>query len=155
MGCDVVVFSTSDSKKEDAFKLGAKEYYVTPKSNCGEKFEIKEGVNVLLLCGQLPDFEIFMPILARRAAIVPLIIQGEPLIIPYMPFMLPGHRVIASTEASRQNHINAMTFAARHNIRPWIQEFPMTAEGLVQAFAALESGKIRYRGVLTAVSDDK
>jgi len=55
----------------------------------------------------------------------------------------------ASTEASRKNHIDALTFAACHGIRPWIEEFEMSVEGLTKALAALESGKVRYRAVLT------
>lgn len=58
----------------------------------------------------------------------------------------------ASTEASRRNHIDALTFAARHNIRPWIEEFPMTVDGLTEALDRLSEGKIRYRAVLTAES---
>ena len=56
----------------------------------------------------------------------------------------------ASTEASRRNHIDALTFAARHDIRPWIEEYPMTVDGLTRALADLEAGKIRYRAVLAA-----
>jgi len=61
----------------------------------GVKLDVKDGVNrvnILLSCGDgLPDFELYElnishmnspSILARRATIVPLIIQGEPLIIP-------------------------------------------------------------------------
>lgn len=55
----------------------------------------------------------------------------------------------ASTEASRENHIKALAFAARHGIRPWIQEFPMTIDGLAEALTQLEEGKIRYRAVLS------
>lgn len=60
------------------------------------------------------------------------------------------NKVISSSmEGTRENHINALKFAARHNIKPWIQEFPMTLDGLNQAFVALDSGKIRYRAVLS------
>ncbi|TVY81518.1 alcohol dehydrogenase [Lachnellula suecica] len=150
MGCDPVVFSRSPAKKEDALKLGAKEFHLIP-SSPEVGLEVTDGIHVLLLCGdRLPNFEQFMPVLARRATIVPLIIQGEPLVIPYMPFMLPGHGIIASTEASRRNHIDALTFAARHNIRPWIQEFPMTRNGLAEALDLLEQGRVKYRAVLTA-----
>ncbi|TVY13283.1 alcohol dehydrogenase [Lachnellula arida] len=157
MGCETVVFSRSTGKRGDAMMCGATEFCVVPEA--GGKLDVEVGVDILLLCGNgLPDFEQFMPVLARRATIVPLIIQGEPLVVPYMPFMLPGHRIIlarfnysisASTEASRRNHIDALTFAARHNIRPWIQEFPMTEAGLAKALDLLEHGKIKYRAVLT------
>jgi len=57
MQCEPVVFSSSAEKREDAMKLGAKEFYVIPQ-NSEEKLGVDEGINVLLLCGgQLPDFE--------------------------------------------------------------------------------------------------
>ena len=57
MGCDPVVFSRSAEKKDDALKCGAKEFYCVPEKRDGEMI-VKEGVNVLLLCGDgLPDFE--------------------------------------------------------------------------------------------------
>ncbi|CZR54307.1 related to ADH7-NADP(H)-dependent alcohol dehydrogenase [Phialocephala subalpina] len=148
-GCEPVVFTRDhDDKVNDALKLGAGKIVRLP--DPGDPQPIEEDINVLLLCGsELPDFELFMPVLARRATIVPLIIQGQPLVIPYMPFILPGHRIIGSTEASRKNHIDALTFAARHKIRPWIEEFPMTAKGLTEALDKLQSGKVRYRAVLS------
>jgi alcohol dehydrogenase (NADP+) len=99
MGCDPVIFSWNESKRDDGMKLGAKEFHVAPTSPNGAKLDVKDGVNILLLCGDgLPDFELyelkishmnsrsrfrrFMPILAQRATIVPLIIQREPLVIP-------------------------------------------------------------------------
>lgn len=57
-GCDPVVFSHDASKKEDAHKLGAKEFYVIPSSSDG-KLDVGPGVHVLLLCGgALPDFQL-------------------------------------------------------------------------------------------------
>ncbi|KAE8448164.1 hypothetical protein EG329_009768 [Mollisiaceae sp. DMI_Dod_QoI] len=154
-GCEPIVFSRNPSKEDDAYKLGAKEFHVIP-SSPESKLNVSEGVHILLLCGgALPDFGLFMPALARRATIVPLIIQGEPLVVPYMPFILPGHRIIGSTEASRRNHIDALRSAARHGIRPWIEEFPMTAEGLTQALDDLEMGRIRYRAVLSAENQNR
>ena len=92
-----------------------------------------------------------MPIrLARMARIVIMTIQAEPLSVPYMPFVLPGHRLIASTEASRRNHVDMLRFVARHNIQPWVQTFPLTEQGLADAFATLERGEMRFRGVLAA-----
>jgi len=41
-----------------------------------------------------------------------------------------------------------LEFAARHGIRPMIEEFPMTVEGITEAMGKLEGGKLRYRAVL-------
>lgn len=107
------------------------------------------NINVLLITStEVPELGPLMPLLARRATIVLMTIQQTALTVPYMQFLLPGHRLIASTEASRENHINMLEFAARHKIRPWVQQFPMTVDGVTQAFERLETGKMRYRAVL-------
>jgi D-arabinose 1-dehydrogenase-like Zn-dependent alcohol dehydrogenase len=41
-----------------------------------------------------------------------------------------------------------MTFAAKHGIRPQIEQFPMTLKGVTEAMDKLDSGKMRYRGVV-------
>ncbi|KAI4747719.1 GroES-like protein [Aureobasidium sp. EXF-12298] len=164
MGCAVTVFSGSaakaESKARDAFQLGADELRVLNDIDTAirpgnfsdaERTDnaSKPPIDILLICAnETPDLENILPFLARRATIVLMSIQQKPLVIPYMPFILPGHRIIASTEASRQNHLAMIRFAARHKISPWIERFPMTEDGLKTAFDRLESGKMRYRGVL-------
>lgn len=55
-GCDPVVFSRDESKRDDAMKLGATDFYVIPLGD-DDELKVKDGVNVLLLCGgALPDF---------------------------------------------------------------------------------------------------
>ncbi|KAG9849289.1 GroES-like protein, partial [Aureobasidium melanogenum] len=162
MGCAITVFSGSpakaESKARDAFQLGADELRVLndidtairPDSNTERTNNAsKSQIDILLICAnETPDLEKILPFLARRATIVLMSIQQKPLVIPYMPFILPGHRLIASTEASRQNHLAMIQFAARHKITPWIERFSMTENGLKNAFDRLESGEMRYRGVL-------
>jgi alcohol dehydrogenase (NADP+) len=55
----------------------------------------------------------------------------------------------ASTGASKENFIDGLAFAARHNIKPWIETFPMSQEGLTKALEALDGGRMRYRAVLS------
>jgi D-arabinose 1-dehydrogenase-like Zn-dependent alcohol dehydrogenase len=63
--------------------------------------------------------------------------------------MLFNHyRIIPSLVAGRKVHNDMLQFATRHGIRPKIEEFPLTSDGLVQAMERLESGKLRYRAVL-------
>jgi alcohol dehydrogenase (NADP+) len=57
-GCDPVVFSRTEEKREDSMKLGAKEFHVVPFSE-GAELNVDKGINVLLLCGgALPDFDL-------------------------------------------------------------------------------------------------
>jgi alcohol dehydrogenase (NADP+) len=154
MGCAVTVFSSSAQKAaRDAFKLGADEYRIL--GNINKSFRSfgasthAPHMDTLLICAnETPDLETILPFLARRATIVLMSIQQKALVVPYMSFILPGHRIIASTEASRQNHLAMMNFATRHRITPWVERFPMTELGLKAAFNRLENGEMRYRGVL-------
>jgi D-arabinose 1-dehydrogenase-like Zn-dependent alcohol dehydrogenase len=53
--------------------------------------------------------------------------------------------------ASTPTQVNEMlAFAGRHKIRPMIEEFPLSLEGILDATAKLEVGKLRYRAVLKA-----
>ncbi|KAK3636332.1 hypothetical protein LTR56_014288 [Elasticomyces elasticus] len=159
MGCAVTAISSDEEKFANAVSMGADECRST-----GELEQIwrpheddivvsddphPRNINILLITSnQVPDLEQLLPLLARRATIVLMTIQREPLSIPYMPFVLPGHKLIASTEASRENHTKMLDFAGRHQIKPWVEEFPMTTEGITEAFERLETRKMRYRGVL-------
>ena len=42
-----------------------------------------------------------------------------------------------------------LEFADRNNVRPMIEKFPMSEEGINEAIQKLKDGKIRYRGVLS------
>ncbi|KAL1893340.1 putative secondary metabolism biosynthetic enzyme [Sporothrix stenoceras] len=151
MGCDVSVFSASEKKWEDALALGANEFHVlNTTGKASEPLDVYSKVNVLLLCGgAITDYGILLPLLARRARVVPVIIQTKDITVPYMPFILPGMKIIFSLGATRENEQNALKFADRHKIRPWIQEYPMTVDGLNSAFAGLDDGSMRYRAVLS------
>jgi D-arabinose 1-dehydrogenase-like Zn-dependent alcohol dehydrogenase len=43
-----------------------------------------------------------------------------------------------------------LAFAAKHGIKPQIEKFPMTQDGVTEAMQKLRDGKMRYRGVLVA-----
>lgn len=161
MGCGVTALSSGRSKIEDAWKLGADEYRDlresakshTPQREATEDAEPR-NINVLLVTSNaVPDLSTIFPLLARRATIVLMTIQLDAISVPYMDFVLPGHRMIASTEASRENHIKMLEFADRHDIRPWVETFSMDEKGLEQAFSKLEAGQMRYRGVLVKSED--
>ncbi|KAF2220299.1 chaperonin 10-like protein [Elsinoe ampelina] len=167
MGCGVTALFASGKptpqKVKDAFDLGVDEarciagrideLYTTADGPIeiadGEEPEPDKKINVLLVCSnELPDWFNVLPLLDRMARIVLMTIQTKPLSIPYMPFILPGHRIISSTEASRKNHLEMLEFAARNHVKPWVETFPMSLEGIQAAFQRLETGRMRYRGVL-------
>ena len=59
-----------------------------------------------------------------------------------------GLRVQGSIVAPRALHQQMMDFAAFHGIKPILETFPMTESGIEEALGKLDSGSMRYRGVL-------
>jgi len=147
MGCLVSVFSGTDSKKEEATKLGAKNFYATK-----GKTELDIGsqkVDVLLVTtSSQPDWNLYLPCMNPDSTIFPLSVAEGDFSVPYMPLISNGIRVQGSIVAPRAIHKRMLEFAARNDIKPLINRFPMTEEGITQAFEALKDGKMRYRGVL-------
>ena len=86
--------------------------------------------------------------LAPFAKIFPLTISFDNLSFPALPLVLYGYQVIGSGGA-HPNSVNAMLkFAAKHDVKPVVEKFPMTQKGITEAMKKLEEGKIRYRGVV-------
>jgi len=146
MGCQVTVFSSTDSKKDEAMKLGADEFIATKGVS-----ELKPAgkINFLLVTTSFqPDWKQFLPIMAPRGTILPLTVSHDDLKIPYMGMLAGELRIQGSLVAARQVHRDMLAFAAHHKIRPIIEQFPMSVEGIEQSMKKLEEGKMRYRGVM-------
>ncbi|KAF7591669.1 hypothetical protein BBP40_001247 [Aspergillus hancockii] len=148
MGCQVVVFSGSDSKKEEATKLGAAEFHATK----GVK-ELKIGKkldNLLVTTSSQPDWKLYIDVLNPGATISPLTVDLEDFKFPYMALLSNGLRVQGSIVSARQVHRDMLAFAAFHGIKPINMTYPMTKEGIEDCMKTLEDGKMRYRGLLIA-----
>ncbi|KAJ6008574.1 hypothetical protein N7499_001375 [Penicillium canescens] len=148
MGCQVVVFSGTDSKKEEAIKLGAVEFYATK----GVKdLKISAPIdNLIVTTSSQPDWQLYLNVMAPNGIISPLSVDANDLKIPYMPLLANGLRVQGGIVSSRQVHRDMLAFAAFHGIKPIKMTFPLTRDGVKQSLQTLEEGKMRYRGVLVA-----
>lgn len=148
MGCEVVVFSSTDSKKQEAAELGATEFYATKGV---KEFKLDNKIDHLLVTTSAqPDWNLFLPVMAPSGTIYPLSVSDGDLKLPYTPVLMTGLRIQGSLVAARQIHREMLQFAATHKIKPIIQKFSLSVDGITEAYGALESGTIRYRGVLVA-----
>lgn len=146
MGCDVVVFSGSDSKREEALKLGAKEFYATKGA---KELNIGKPLNNLIVStSSQPDWKLYVNVLAPGAVISPLSVDNEDFKFPYMGLLANGLRVQGSIVAARQVHRDMLDFAALHGVKPILMKYPLSVDGVNDAIKTLEGGKMRYRGVL-------
>lgn len=167
MGCEVVVFSGSEDKREEAMQLGATEFYSLRGKKAGE-VNIGKGVKYLLLCSSAqPDWSMYVallllrgecsdlgfryiPFLAPYCTVFPLTFDNGSVDIPLGALNLRPIRIQGTAVASRSSIIKMLDFAARHDIKPIIQKYPMTAEGIQEALDVIQAGKMRYRGVVEA-----
>lgn len=146
-GCEVTAFTSSEDKMQEALKLGAHKTLNSRddesiKSATGRFDMIISTVNVKL------NWNLYISTLAPKgrlhyvgAALEPLDIQAFSLI--------GGQRSISGSPVGSPAMIATMLeFAARHDIRPVCEEFPMSQVN--EAMAHLDSGKARYRVVLKA-----
>jgi D-arabinose 1-dehydrogenase-like Zn-dependent alcohol dehydrogenase len=148
LGCRVVVLSRSDRKKEEAMKLGAHEFIAT--ANLGKDAKAEHPITRLLVTTSAqPDWTQVLSLLSTRATIYPLSVSDENLTLPYMPLLVNGITIQGSIVANRSQHKQMLDFASLHEIKPIIEKFPMTEDGLKTAMDKLEKGDIYYRAVLT------
>jgi D-arabinose 1-dehydrogenase-like Zn-dependent alcohol dehydrogenase len=83
-------------------------------------------------------------------SIYPLTISGTDLVIPNMPVVVKGLRIQGSAVASRAVQVKMLDFVALHQIKPIIERFPLTKEGVEEGMTKLREGRVRYRAVLVA-----
>ncbi|OCL03532.1 GroES-like protein [Glonium stellatum] len=146
MGCDVVVFSGTDSKKEEAMRLGANEFFATKgvkELNIGKKIDC-----LLVTTSAQPDWNLYFSLMTPDSVVFPLTVTGGELKIPYMPFLSGGIRIQGSVVAPRLVHKQMLEFAARNGVKPILMKFPMNEAGITKAMKTLSDGDMRYRGVL-------
>ncbi|KAL4890655.1 chaperonin 10-like protein [Aspergillus ambiguus] len=146
MGCQVVVFSGTESKREEALKLGATEFYATKGA---KQLEIGKKLSHLIVTTSVqPDWSLYINILEPGATVSPLSVSDDEFTFPYMPMLADGLTIQGGIVSARQVHRDMLDFAAFHNIRPMKMVFPMTIDGVKDALKTLEDGKMRYRGIL-------
>ncbi|KAI1125672.1 GroES-like protein [Nemania abortiva] len=146
MGCRVVVISGSESKKDEAMKLGAHEFIATRGKT---ELKVEKPIDKLLVTTSFqPNWAQLLPILAPRATVFPISVAAGNFEIPYMPMLMNGITVQGSLVASRLVHERMLQFAALHQIKAVIEVFDMTEEGIRDAMEKLDQGKVHFRAVL-------
>ena len=61
-----------------------------------------------------------------------------------------GRKIIGSTVPPKIVYMQMLEFAALHEVKPVIDPFPLTKQGVEDSLKKLDAGHMRYRGVLYA-----
>ena len=145
-GCEVTAFTSSESKRDEAIKLGA---YKTLNSRDQAEIEaatssfdfIISTVNVKL------DWNLYVNTLKAKGRLHFVGATLEPLDLGVFP-LISGQRSISGSPVGSPATIESMLeFARLHHIKPQVETYPMSK--INEAFDHLKSGNARYRIVLT------
>ncbi|KAH8427156.1 NAD(P)-dependent alcohol dehydrogenase [Aspergillus melleus] len=149
MGCRVVVLSNSENKRDEAMNLGAHEFVAMKDAT---QLQVSSPLNRLLVTASVPPrWDLILPIMAPQSTVYPLSVTQGNFEVPYIALILKGIAVKGSLVASRNQHRKMLEFAALHQVKPIVEKFPMTEEGINQAMGKLARGEVYYRAVLVPV----
>ena len=88
--------------------------------------------------------------MAKGGSIYPLTVSFDKLEVPALALNMAGVQVQGSFIAARHLHRKMLDFAAYHEIKPILQKWPLTVQGIKDAFKRLDENTMRYRGVIVA-----
>jgi uncharacterized zinc-type alcohol dehydrogenase-like protein len=144
-GCDVVAFTSSASKAEDAKRMGA--HHIVDSRSEEEIGALQGSLNFVICTANVPlNWEAYLTALAPKGRLHIVGAVPEPIPVSVFSMLMGQKSVSASPLGSPKTTARMLEFCARHDIAPVTEEFPMSAVN--DALEHLESGKARYRLVL-------
>lgn len=146
-GCEVTAFTSSASKTEEAKTLGA--HHVVSSRDAKALASIAGTLDLLLVTVNVSlDWPAMLQTLRPKGRMHVVGAVLEPMAIPAFE-LIGGQKSVSGSPTGSPTMIATMLeFAARHNIAPQVEHFPMSKVN--EALAHLETGKARYRIVLDA-----
>lgn len=144
-GCEVTAFTSSDSKKEQAKKLGA--HHVVNSTESSEIKKVAGSFDMILNTANVPlDWDVYIQALGPdgRLHFVGAVLKP----VPVQAFsLIMGRKSISGSPLAAPATIRTMLdFCARHKIAPVTETFAM--EDVNDALDHLRDGKARHRIVL-------
>lgn len=146
MGLEPIVFSGTESKKEQALAFGAAEFHVT--SDTDKLAQIEKVDYLLITANSGVKLSTYLPLLAPGAKVYPLTVSQDDIGLSPLDLIMTSASIAGSGVAPVDSIRAMLTFAAKHGVKPQIEKFPMTKDGVTEAMQKLRDGKMRYRGVL-------
>ncbi len=145
-GCEVVAFSSSDSKRDEAIKLGA---HRVINSRDEAQLTAARGTFDLILntVNVSMNWQMYVDCLAPRGRLHTVGAVAEPISLAAFPLILGQKSLSGSPLGSPVTATKMLEFCARHKIVPVTETFPMSKVN--EAIEHLEAGRARYRIVLT------
>jgi uncharacterized zinc-type alcohol dehydrogenase-like protein len=146
-GCDVTAFTSSESKFDEAKGFGA--HHVVSSKDAGAIKKLAGSLDLVISTVNAPlDWDAIIGTLAPNGRLHLVGAVLEPIPVAAFSLIMQQRSVSGSPSGPPIGIAEMLAFAARHNISPQTEHFPMSR--INEAFARLESVKARNRIVLDA-----
>jgi len=144
-GCEVTAFTSSEGKREEALRLGA--HHAVNSRDPSAIGKLAGAFDFILSTVNVPlDWPAVIAALAPKGRLHFVGALLNPMPTPIMPLIMGQREISASPTGNIDTIAKMLDFAARHQIAPVVEQFPMSR--INDAFAHLSEGKARYRIVL-------
>ncbi|KAF9085034.1 hypothetical protein BGX27_003639, partial [Mortierella sp. AM989] len=144
LGCDeVVAISTSDSKRDEATKLGATKFVNSKKP---EDMKAAAHSMDIILCTSFAtdtNWGEILSLVANHGKLVLLALPEKPLSIPGNSLISRAVSIVGSLIGGKPDIAEMLQIAAEKNVRPWIEKMPMSDANA--AVKHMMEGRPRYR----------
>ena len=150
LGAETYAISHSPSKKEDALKLGAKEFILSTGDNWAEPWAFK--FDFILNCADMTqefDLSKYFSTLAINGTFHHVGLPDHPLPqIQAQAFMPNGCKMGGSHIGSRPEALAMLKLASEKNIKSWVEKIPISAKGCKEAVERVKKNDVHYRFTL-------
>ena len=144
-GCEVVAFTSSESKRDEALQLGA--HRAVSSVDTDQIKQLSGSLDFILVTSNVTlPWELFIGALAPRGRLHLVGAVLAPVPVGAFSLIMGQKSVSGSPVGSPSAAARMIAFCARHSIAPIIEKFPMSR--INDALERLRSGKARYRVVL-------
>ncbi len=144
-GCEVVAFTSSDSKRDEALTLGA--HRVVNSRDSAQLAGIASSLDFILSTVNVTlDWQSLIGALKPRGRLHTVGAVLEPISLAAFPLIMGQKSLSGSPLGSPSTVETMLDFCARHDIAPTTETFPMSKVN--DAIEHLRAGKARYRIVL-------
>ena len=146
-GCEVTAFTSNPGKADEARGFGA--HHVVASRDAKALRAAAGSLDLLVVTvNAAMDWDALLQTLDKRGRMHVVGVVPEPIPVPSIALISGQRDVSGSPTGSPADIAQMLAFAARHDIRPQVEHFPMREVNA--ALAHLQAGKARYRIVLDA-----
>ncbi|CAN8101238.1 unnamed protein product [Discula destructiva] len=148
MGFTVVALSSGSDKKDFAMQLGAHHYVDTGAEDAAEALQKLGGADMIV--STAPYAKAISPLVAGLAPLGKLVVLAPlgPVEFDTVAMVVKGASVHGWPSGHQMDSEDAIAFAHTHGVKCMVEKFPLLTN-LQGGYGSMESGKVRFRAVLT------